>query len=97
MSKFKSVAPLLNTALASNAAAKGLKNALTPDIPEASSLPPVPTAADPEIEAARQRQREAERLRKGRRASMITGGQGVTEPLGSVGRPEARAANLLGG
>lgn len=58
---------------------------------------PMPKPEDPEIEAARTKQREAEKLRRGRRSSMITGGQGVTEPLGSVGRPEARAANLLGG
>ena len=74
-----------------------LKKLLNPDIPEPTPLPAFPTSADPEIEAARKRQRDAERLRSGRRASMITGGKGVTEPLGSVGRPEARAANLLGG
>ena len=76
---------------------KKVKKSLNPDIPEPPPLPAFPTSADPEIEAARKRQRDAERLRSGRRASMITGGKGVTEPLGSVGRPEARAANLLGG
>ena len=91
MSKFGTIFPGLETA------AKGVTKAFTPDIPEISPLTALPTAADPEIEAARQRQREAERLRKGRRASIITGGKGVTEPLGSVSRPEARASDLLGG
>ena len=97
MSKLKSILSNQYVGFGGKAVAKGLKNILNPDIPEAPPLPSVPTAADPEIEAARKRQRAAERLRTGRRASMITGGKGVTEPLGSVGRPEARAANLLGG
>lgn len=60
-------------------------------------LPPLPTRKDPEIEAARKRQQQADKLRRGRRSSILTGGQGVTEPLGAVNRPEARSAELLGG
>lgn len=48
-----------------------------------------------ETEAARKRAREAEQLRRGRRASILTSGRGVTEPLGSAQRP--RASSLLGG
>lgn len=69
----------------------------TDRIPEPPPLPPITSRADPDIESARQRQREAERLRAGRRASIITGGQGVTEPLGSVSRPQAGGSTLLGG
>lgn len=50
---------------------------------------------DREIEAARKRIREAERLRQGRRASILTSSRGVTEPLGTANRP--RASTLLGG
>ena len=50
---------------------------------------------DRELEEARRRAREAERLRRGRQASIMTSTRGVTEPLGSVDRP--RASSLLGG
>ena len=48
-----------------------------------------------EDEEARKRAREAEQMRRGRRASILTSGRGVTEPLGSISRP--RASSLLGG
>lgn len=69
----------------------------TPDTPD---LPPpvaVPRRQDPEIDAARDRQREAEKRRKGRRAANITGGIDDEEQLGVVSRPQARAAQNLGG
>lgn len=62
--------------------------------------PAAPTALpqrdDPEIGQARKRQQEADRLRKGRRASILTSSRGVEGGLGSVNRPGARAAQLLG-
>ena len=66
-------------------------------IPDAPPLPPVTTRDDPEIESARQREREAQKLRQGRRSQILTSGAGDTAPLGSSSRPTARAANLLGG
>lgn len=39
--------------------------------------PPLPERTDPEVEARRRRQRLASANRRGRRASIITGGQGV--------------------
>ena len=80
--------------LAFGAAAGGIGGGGIPDPPP---LPPVPTRADPEIEEARRREREAQRLRQGRRAQILTSGAGDTAPLGSSSRPEARAAQLLGG
>ena len=52
---------------------------------------------DPEVEAARRRQQTADRLRRGRRASILTSGRGVEDELGSVSRPSATGATLLGG
>ena len=66
-------------------------------LPDTPPLPPITTRDDPEIEAARQREREAQRLRSGRRSQILTSGAGDTAPLGSSSRPAARAANLLGG
>jgi len=59
-------------------------------------LPPLPTRADPEIEAAKKRQQTADKMRKGRKAAILTSGKGVTDELGVV-RPEARSSKLLGG
>jgi hypothetical protein len=81
----------------SEAAAKVAEElGLVPEIPPPPELPEVPTIDDPEIAAARERQRQAELRRKGRRAAILTGGQGVTDPLGVVNRPQARSATLLG-
>ena len=99
MSKLKPVVSGLASGLgiggASAVGAIGKK--LIPDIPDPGALTALPTAGDPEIEAARKRQREQERLRSGRRASIMSGGQGVASPLGVVSRPEGRAAELFGG
>ena len=65
--------------------------------PEPAPLPPPVSRTDPAIEEARKRQRSAELERKGRRAAILTSGQGVTDELGTVARPEARAAVNLGG
>ncbi len=59
-------------------------------------LPPLPTRADPAIEAARKRQQTSALMRKGRRASILTSGRGVEDELGTVSRPEARGAKLFG-
>jgi len=60
-------------------------------------LPPLPTRADPEIEAARKRQQTADKMRKGRKSAILTSGQGVQDELGTVSRPQARTSKLLGG
>lgn len=57
-------------------------------------LPPLPTRKDPAIEDARKRQASADRMRKGRRSTILTSGRGVDDELGNVARP---AAKLLGG
>jgi hypothetical protein len=57
--------------------------------------PPVVTREDPEISAAAERQRQAEKRRKGRGATLIAEKEGE---LGTalLDRPEARAAGVLG-
>lgn len=57
---------------------------------------PIPDLESPEVIEARKKQRLAELKRKGRRATILTGGLGVKEGLGSVRRPGAREAVLLG-
>ncbi len=57
--------------------------------------PPTPTRQDPEISAAREKQRKAELSRRGRRSTILTSGRGVEGKLG-VTRPQARGAELLG-
>lgn len=68
---------------------------LSPDIPASPPPPPVPKRTDPEVDEAGRRQREADRLRRGRRATILTSSRGVEDQLG-VTRPEARGARLLG-
>lgn len=58
-------------------------------------LPPLPDRNSAEIEAARKRQKSAERLRKGRSASVLTSSSGVKENQ-NISRPGARSATLLG-
>lgn len=48
------------------------------------------------VEAERRRALIEAQRRRGRRASILTSGSGVTDPLGSVSRPEARASDFLG-
>lgn len=53
--------------------------------PKPPSPPPPPSRDDEEVEEARRKQRLAARLRQGRRATILTGGAGLTEPA-PVGR-----------
>ena len=52
--------------------------------------PPPPTPDDPAVEAARKRAQRAARLAKGRAATILTGGQGLT------GDTSATKKTLLG-
>ena len=66
-----------------------------PDEPEPLPAPPSLESAAPQLESAAADVRK--RFRRGRASTMITGGAGVTTPLGAVNRPEAfRAAQVLG-
>jgi len=56
-------------------------------------LPPVPTRADPAIAAAKKRQQHSAKMRKGRKASILTSGQGVSDGTGSSSQAGAK---LLG-
>jgi len=53
--------------------------------PKPPSLPPLPTRDDEEVEEARRKQRLAARLRRGRGATILTSGAGLTDPA-PVGR-----------
>ena len=55
---------------------------------------PLPQADDPAVEEERRRRRLAEARRRGRQATILTGGEGDTAPA-TVARPELR--RLLGG
>lgn len=66
---------------------------------EAAKPPPgtkIPKITDPEIIEARKLAKRRAKLRKGRGSTILTSGRGVEDQLGSVGRPVARAATLLG-
>ena len=52
--------------------------------------PPPPEADDPAIEDARWREREAAKRRKGRQATILTGG------LGDTSQPQVQQPKLLG-
>ena len=56
-----------------------------------------PTRDDQQVQQARERAVEAARLRRGRAATVLSSGAGVQDELGSVSRPQARAATMLGG
>ncbi len=64
--------------------------------------PPLPepvTREDPAIAEARKKAKQAELQRRGRRSAIINsgGGSGLDDDLGgSVSRPEARSAQVLG-
>ena len=62
--------------------------------PPLEALPPTPTRDSPEVLEAARRQAEADRLRKGRRSTILTSRRGVEDKLGTVNRPEA--STLLG-
>lgn len=75
---------------------KAIFGAVTPKAPKApEALPPVPTREDPAIETARKKQQSSERLRRGRKGSILTSSAGVEEDA-SILRPGARSAKLLG-
>lgn len=84
----KAAAPLAAVGLAS-----GL---MTPRMPGFPNIPAIPSRADKAVSEARRNQMELDKLRKGRAASILTGSRGVEGELGSVSRPAARAAQLLG-
>ena len=61
-------------------------------------LPPPITRDDERVKKARSDAIRAEKKRKGRRSTILTSGRGVDDDqLGTVTRPEARNAKLLGG
>lgn len=67
-----------------------------PDKPPPAATPP--KREDESVKIAGAQQRRAERLRRGRRASILTSGQGLEDELGILSRPEARGGSqLLGG
>ena len=74
--------------------AKLFGGAKTPALPPAP--PPPPTRDDPAIAESRKKLRASELRRKGRRASIITGGAGVLGEAPLI-QPQARGAQLLGG
>lgn len=51
--------------------------------------PPLPERTDPSIEDARKRAQLAASRRRGRRATVLTGGQGVTD-VANVDQPQAK-------
>ncbi len=63
-----------------------------PDVPGAPPAPP--TRKDPRLEAARKRQRDLLRRRRGRSSTILTGAGGILDPLGQEG-PRA-GSELLG-
>lgn len=60
-------------------------------------LPPLPEREDPAVIESREKLRLSEKRRKGRAASILTGGQGVEDDLGVVTRPAGRSPAKLGG
>lgn len=71
------------------------KSFISPDTPKVDPLPPPPTRDDPAIEAAKEAERLAMLRRKGRGATLLTGGGGLSGDA-SVNQPQA-GAQLLGG
>lgn len=65
----------------------------TPDLP--APPPPIPQADDPAIAAERTKLRLAERKRKGRGSTIVTGGRGVTTDA-PLNQPAAGGDNKLG-
>jgi len=64
-------------------------------LPTPAPLPPLPTREDPEIDAARKRQATADKLRKGRRSSILTSSSGTTDSFNAE-RPAATGVTKLG-
>jgi hypothetical protein len=57
---------------------------------------PPPGADAPEVLAARKKQEEMERQRRGRRSTIMTSGTGVAEDPAVLGRPAASGSRLFG-
>lgn len=53
------------------------------DPPKLKPLTPPPTKNDADVEMALQRQREADRMKRGRLSTMVTGAQGLTGDAGT--------------
>ncbi len=64
----------------------GLKSSLIQQAKEKSVLP---KRGDKEVTDASARARAAAKLRRGRKSTILTGGGGLKDKLGSVGSPEA--------
>lgn len=64
----------------------------SPKIPAPQPLPEPPSVTDPAVEEARRKELAAASARQGRRATLLTGGDGVAEPASLGGR-----TRLLGG
>jgi|SRR3990172_11271278 len=79
--------------VANKEGAKIIKDFLSPAMPSLPPLVPPPSREDPEISAARKKQRMAELQRRGRQSMILTTGE---NDLGYVSRPQAREARLLG-
>lgn len=62
----------------------------SPKPPPIQPLPPPITREDPEIKAAKEKQRRSELQRKGRRSQILTGSD-IESTFGDVSRPEAKA------
>lgn len=59
-------------------------------------LPPLPDREDPAVLEAREKLRLSEKRRRGRRASILTGGSGLDDELGFVYRPSASGISASG-
>ena len=55
----------------------GIVGSSKPKLPDPA--PPPPQREDPDVQAARERELERNRLARGRRTTLLTGGEGVTE------------------
>lgn len=66
---------------------------------EIAAHPEAPEREDASVAKAGEKQRLAELQRKGRRATILTSGQGVADDLGAanIARPTARSAQLGNG
>ena len=73
------------------------KSVFDPPKPKPISIETIPpTIETPSVNDAGINQRTAELRRRGRRASVITGTQGLDDTLGQIARPAASSVNQLG-
>tara|TARA_R110002124_G_scaffold226616_2_gene391829 strand:+ start:187 stop:414 length:228 start_codon:yes stop_codon:yes gene_type:complete len=61
-----------------------------------AAAPPPPTREDPAIQEAKNKLRRSELTRKGRRAAILTSGNGLDDSSLGVAQPKA-GAKMLGG